>query len=459
MSVQPIDTVGFRPAAPARLAKPASRWSQLFGRASRNIVQWWTADSFRHPHTSRTLLGVTYHTINDPQAVARVLRDNAANYRKPSLLRRLFPLAADGLFGVDGAEWRSQRRLMAPVFTPAAIQDFLPIFVGAAVETAEAWTAQVPRVIDVGAGAVHTSFEVISRALFSAEQGLDGDEAAGHVAALLAQSGKAGFLALLGLGRLDPSPTARAGRRAEAFLTARLAAFIAARQADPSPPADFMTRLLDALAADHPPKEAARLALANAVTFLIAGHETAANALAWTLYLLSEQPKVQTWAAAEAREALAGGGSPAEVLERLVYLRWVLQESLRLYPPAPRLDRQAAADDQLGDLGVKKGDYIGVWPWVLHRHEALWDNPDSFDPERFAPEARATLHRFQYIPFGAGPRICIGAQFATAEALLILTHWLARFEFAPVPGHRVEVTSDLTLRPKGGMPLRVSRRL
>jgi cytochrome P450 len=458
MSVQAIDPLGFIPAAPARRSKPASKWSQLFGPASRNIVQWWTAESFRTPRTTHVVLGTTYHAINDPEAVRRVLLDNVDNYLKPSLLRRVVPLLADGLFGVDGPAWRNQRRLMAPVFTPAAIQAFLPIFTAVAQETAETWDARAPGVVDVAAGATRTTFDVIGRALFSAEHGLTGEEAAGHVAAMLAQAGQVGFLAMLGLSALDGSRAARASRRGSAYLTTRLTAFIQARQADPSPPADFMTRLLDAFAADHPPKAAAKLALSNAVTFLIAGHETTANALTWTLYLLSEQPQAQAWAAEEAREALAGGGGPDDILGRLVYLRWVLEEALRLYPPAPRIDRQAMADDQLGDLHVKKGDYIGVWPWVLHRHEALWDNPDAFDPERFAPEARAAQHRFQYIPFGAGPRTCIGAQFATAEALLILTAWLARFAFAPVPGHEVEVTSDLTLRPKGGMPLQVSRR-
>jgi cytochrome P450 len=458
MSVQAIDTPAFRPAAPARLDRPASKLNQLFGAASRDLVQWWTAESFRVPVTTNTVLGATYHAINDPEAVRRVLLDNVANYQKPSLLPRVFPLIMDGLFGAEGAAWRSQRRLMAPVFTPAAIGDFLPIFAAVAQETAGSWEGQAPGVIDVAATATRATFDVISRALFSAEQGLAGDEAAEHVAAMLAGVGEIGIMAYLGLSQFNPSRRARAGRRGAAYLTRRITAFIDQRQANPSPPADFMTRLIDAFAADHPPKEAAKLALSNAVTFLVAGHETTANALAWTLYLLSEQPQVQAWAAQEAREALAGGGGPPEILERLAYLRWVLEEALRLYPPAPRIDRQALADDQLGDLAVKKGDYIGVWPWVLHRHEALWDNPDAFDPERFAPEARAAQHRFQYIPFGAGPRTCIGAQFATAEALLILTEWLARFAFAPVPGHRVEVTSDIALRPKGGLPLAVSRR-
>jgi cytochrome P450 len=458
MSVQAIDPTLFVPAAPARLDRPVSRWSQLFGPASRNMVKWWTADGFREAHTSRTLLGVTYHAIHDPAAIGRVLLDNAANYGKPSLLRRLSPRLAEGLFGADGLDWRNQRRLMAPVFTPAATREFMPVFTAVAREVASAWEPDTEAPVDVAAATTRATFDIISRTLFSAEHGLSGDEAAGHVAAMLAQTGAVGFLQMLGLGRLDHSAGARAGRRGEAFLLDHLAAFIARRQADPSPTADFMTRLLDAFATDHGPREAARLALANALTFLIAGHETTANALTWTLYLLSEQPKVQAWSAEEAREALAAGGDAQDILDRLVYLRWVLDEAMRLYPPVPRIERQALADDRLGDLQVGKGDYIGVWPWVVHRHEALWDNPDAFDPERFAPEARTAQHRFQYLPFGVGPRTCIGAQFATAEALLLLTEWLARFEFAPAPGHQVEVTSDLTLRPRGGMPLRISRR-
>jgi cytochrome P450 len=456
MSIQAIDTPAFIPTAPARLDKPVSKLRQLFGAASRDLVRWWWADAFREPHSTRKVLGTTYHTVSDPEAVRRVLLDNVGNYAKPSPLRRIFPLIADGLFGAEGPAWRSQRRLMAPVFTPGAVQDFLPIFTAVARDTAAAWEAQELATVDVAAAATRATFDVISRALFSSEQGLAGDEAAEHVAAMLAGVGEVGIMAYLGLSQFDPSPRARAGRRGAAYLADRIVAFIARRQADPSPPADFMTRLIDAFAADHPPKEAAKLALSNAVTFLVAGHETTANALAWTLYLLSEQPQAQAWAAAEAREALSLGGGPQAILERLVYLRWVLEEALRLYPPAPRLDRQALADDQLGDLAVKKGDYVGVWPWVLHRHQALWENPDAFDPERFAPEARANLHRFQYIPFGAGPRTCIGAQFATAEALLILTEWLARFAFAPAPGHKVEVTSDIALRPKGGLPLIVT---
>jgi cytochrome P450 len=136
----------------------------------------------------------------------------------------------------------------------------------------------------------------------------------------------------------------------------------------------------------------------------------------------------------------------------------VLEESLRLYPPAPRFDRQAVAADRLGDEDVQPGDIVSIWPWILHRHQALWDRPDEFDPDRFAPGRREGRHRFQYIPFGAGPRTCVGARFATIEALTILSHWLAGWRFAPTPGRVVQPSGMVTLRPKGGLPLRLERR-
>lgn len=411
-----------------------------------------TEPGFRHLYGSRRILGVRYHLVSDPEGVRRILLDNQPNYVRPWFLEKLIPALADGLFGADGASWKSQRRLMAPVFTPAAVADFLPLFARAARATAERWT---PGVINVGREATSLTFEIISQALFSGEHGLVGDEAAGLIAQALAHAGRPKPTTLMGLAWLDgflgPGP------KSQRIVGERIAGFIERRQAAASPPQDFITRLIEAFSAEHGPADARRLVLSNAVTFLVAGHETTANALAWTLYLLSEQPHVQERAAEEAQAAL-NARTPQAVIERLPYLRQVLDEALRLYPPAPRLERQAVAADRIGPLAIEAGDLVGVWPWIVHRHQALWTDPDAFDPARFAPDARAAMHRFQYIPFGAGPRVCIGAQFATAEALLALTHWLARFRFAPVPGHHVEVASDLTLKPKGGLPLIVSRR-
>jgi cytochrome P450 len=145
------------------------------------------------------------------------------------------------------------------------------------------------------------------------------------------------------------------------------------------------------------------------------------------------------------------------VAERLPYLKMVWEETLRLYPPVHRIDREALGDDELCGQKIRKGDMITVWPWVLHRHKALWDEPDLFNPENFDPEAKEGRHRYQYIPFGAGPRICIGMGFAQSEALTVLSRWLATFRFAPVPGRTVEPRADFTLRPDGGLPLLVER--
>jgi cytochrome P450 len=222
---------------------------------------------------------------------------------------------------------------------------------------------------------------------------------------------------------------------------------------------DFLDSLIAALGERFEPAEAIDLAVDNAATFYLAGHETTSNAITWMLYLLSEQPDLQDRAAEEARSALASGEADPDLPERLPLLRRIFEESMRIYPPVPRFDREAVAADRLGEAEVVPGDIISIWPWLLHRHRTLWSDPDTFDPDRFLPEAKAARHRFQYIPFGGGPRLCVGARFATFEALTIMSHWLARWRFAPQPGRRIELSGMVTLRPKGGLPLLIERRV
>jgi len=196
------------------------------------------------------------------------------------------------------------------------------------------------------------------------------------------------------------------------------------------------------------------LAVDNAAPFYLAGHETTANALTWTLFLLAAQPELQEELAAEARAAMEGGEEAGPLTDRLPRLRLFLMESLRLYPPVPRFDRQALAADRIGEVEVAPGDIVSIWPWVIHRHRRLWSDPDRFDHTRFAPEARARLHRFQYLPFGGGPPINVGMRFATVEALLILARWLETRRFSVPAGWRPDPVGSVTLRPRGGMLLR-----
>lgn len=444
----------FRPAAPFRPVTPPPMWRRLSGELATNWVAGWPKGAFRERYMFARVLTVRNHIINDPDAVGHVLLDNAANYEKPALIKRILaPAVGWNLLVADGEVWREQRRLMAPVFTPAAVESFTGVFREVAREQADRWAAAAPNRVDVAEAATHATFEVMSRSLFSGDPAFASTAAAAHIAATLASAGKYSIAKLVGAPWLDRSRIRRRGLQGAAFLRAQLADFIRRRQACPSPPQDFMTRLLDAFSATHPPDEAAELALGNGVLFFVAGHETTANALTWALYLLGGDLEAQERAAAEALAAIEAGGSPMQVIARLPYLRMVLEETLRLYPPATRMDRSPLADDVLCGRPVLAGDMVTIWPWLLHRHQLLWEEPDVFNPENFSPQAKAKQHRFQYIPFGAGPRICIGSAFAMNEALLILAEWLWRYRFTLDPDHEVVPTAAVTLRPKGGMPM------
>jgi len=448
----------FRPAAPGQPDHWPSMFDMFLGETSRNPLVGWPKETFDVLNRKARVLHLTYHGISDPEGIRRVFLDNAANYPKPGLVRRMFdPVIGEGLFSAEGEPWRDQRRLMAPVFTPAALAGFNDTFVRVARRTADRWAMNATDRVDLAAEATRSTFEIIDEALFSGEAGLDFDTASPHLDALIAAIGEYRLGVLFGMPWLDQSPLQRRGARGRRMLLGKLAAFIAHRQANPARTDDFMTRLLESFAERYEPKVAAKLALDNAATFFVAGHETTANGLTWALYLLSRDRQAQEWAGEEAREAWDAGGTPGEILGRLPYLRMVWDETLRLYPPVPRMDRQALEDDEICGQAVRKGEMVSVWPWVVHRHRKLWNEPELFNPENFDPEARREHHRFQYIPFGAGPRICIGMGFAQAEALLILSHWLARFRFRPVVGHTVTPIAHATLKPLGGMPMIVER--
>ena len=187
----------------------------------------------------------------------------------------------------------------------------------------------------------------------------------------------------------------------------------------------------------------------NLLTFIVAGHETTALTLAWSLYLCAFDPRVQDKARDEVRRVCGGGPATGTDVASLPFIRMIVDEALRLYPPAAMVSRSALADDTLCGRTIKRGETVIVPIYALHRHHQLWDNPDAFHPERF--EARKDLQRYAYLPFGDGPRICIGASFALQEAVIILATLLNRFRFAPVKGRDPDPVMILTLRPEGGV--------
>jgi cytochrome P450 len=306
---------------------------------------------------------------------------------------------------------------------------------------------------DMAAEATHTTMTIIALALFGGDPRLISATAMAHIAAAIEGFSEARMLALLRLPQVPLTPKGRAGKRGQIYLRRTLAEVVDDRWSGRIG-GDFLSGMIDALRQRFPPDEARALAIDNAATFYLAGHETTANALTWTLFLLSAQPGLQEELASEARAALGEEGK-GPLTDRLPRMRLFLMESLRLYPPVPRFDRQALAADRIGDAEVEAGDIISIWPWLLHRHARLWDDPDAFDIDRFAE--KGGRHRFQYLPFGAGGRICVGAQFATTEALTVLAHWLSEWRFVDA-GHPVRAGGMVTLRPAGGLPLRLERR-
>ena len=444
----------FVPTHPPRGAGPVAAWRGFVGERSRTAVYGWSELAFRQHYMRRRILSFNVHIPLEPELVQRVLLDNAANYAKPDIVKSLLaPAVGRGLLTSDGGLWREQRKIVAANFSPAAVDGLVPEFGAVGREALARWE---PGVRDMAIEATQATMRVISNTLFGGDARLTSDSAMAHITAALEGFSEARIQAMLGLPRIPISPRGWRAQRGQLYLRRTLEEVVRERLPDGGPD-DFLGRLIRGLNEKFDPAEAAALAADNAMTFYLAGHETTANAVTWTLYLLSEQPELQALAAEEAAAAVAAG-EDAELPDRLPLLRRVLEETLRLYPPAPRFDRQAVAADRLGEHEVAPGDIVSIWPWLLHRHESLWDDPDAFDPDRFLPERRAGRHRFQYIPFGAGPRLCVGARFATAEALTILAHWTAAWRFLPIPGRHVQVHGLVTLRPRGGLPLGLERR-
>jgi cytochrome P450 len=386
--------------------------------------------------------------VTNPDMVGRVLLDNKENYIRPRIAQRILsPLIGNGLLSSEGEDWKTQRRIVAPTFAPVAVAKMTGAIAHVAARQTDGWLRGTLRV-DMAREATDATMQIIANTLFSGDARLTARAAGQHIENLVMASGQARISTLLGLQNFDLTPMMARARRGRVYLRGTLTAMV--RERGPSGGADdFFGGLIRALHNQFPAPEAEALAVDNAITFYVAGHETTANALAWTIYLLAAQPGLQDDARAEAVAAL--NGDVATLADRLPLLRQILDEAMRLYPPAPRFDREAQAADRLDDAEIAPGDLVSLWPWVMHRHRKLWDNPDAFDHTRFAPEAKAKLHKFQYMPFGGGPRVCVGARFAVTEALIILAHWLTARRFALPKGFTPHPIGTVTLRPKGGM--------
>jgi cytochrome P450 len=451
----------FVPPYPPRSMRPRGALSTILTLRRNPIEIWGEADFVRPFSIGRSVLGVR-GAAHDPAAVRHVFLDNAANYRKDALqLRVLSPGLGNGLLTADGDAWRLQRRSLAPLFSPRQVAEFAPAMQRVAAATVDRLGRRRDgAVADIGELMSRMTLEVLEQTLFSQGLGREPSAFQKAVTGYFNSFGRLDLLDLIGAPAFLPRLGRLRGRPSLKFFETAVEAIIDNRKAlldrGGAAPRDLLTLLLGAKDPETGlgmPEPDIR---ANIVTFIGAGHETTANGLTWTLYLLSQSPEWRERAEREADETF-DPGHPAS-LEKCEVLRAVFDEALRLYPPAAILSREAIADDEILGVRVPAGAVIVVSPYVLHRRRGLWDNPDAFDPGRFIGERRERIDRFAYIPFGAGPRVCIGMAFAIQEAIIVLANFLRAFHFDLVEGYEVMPQQRVTLRPREGMKMHANRR-
>jgi unspecific monooxygenase len=417
-----------------------------------NALTMWTEAAYQEDVLVRRFLGRSQMLLNAPDAIRRVLVDNHANYRRsPASIRILRPLAGNGLLLSDGEDWRHQRRTVAPALAPRTMPMLTRHIVGCTQEALAALAAQAGGPIDLLAAMQNLALDIAGRSMFSLEVRQYG----AAMRRLITEYGRRYAQPHLFDMVLPPSlPTLRdLGRRRYQRTWMRLMEEIMrARQA--APQGDAPRDLFDLLRAARDPDSGEGFSQAQlrdqVATMILAGHETTAVTLFWSLVLLCCAPHEQQLVADEARQFDVTPDTATDVLPNLVRTRAVVSEALRLYPPAFTIVRQAIAADRAGAIEIPRGSLLMIAPWVLGRHRRLWRDPDRFDPSRFMPGA-GEIPRFAYLPFGAGPRICVGAQFALAEATLVLAAMVRAFEVSldePAPMPVAIVTTQPDHPPK-----------
>ena len=412
-----------------------------------NALGMWGRRAYERPALVGSFLGRIQVLLNDPDAIQHVLVRNAAGYRRPAVSRRLLaPLVGDGLLLSEGAAWRHQRRTIAPVLAPRSMPVLTQHVAQAAGEMRDRLAA-ADAPVDLLPAVQLTALEIAGRSMFSLEMASRGGPMRALLMRFAMELAQPSALDLM-LPAQFPSLKDGARRRFRADWLALIGGIVDARAT--LPPTDGPRDLFDLLQSARDPETGAgfsRVQLCDQVaTMILAGHETTALTLFWSLALLAQSPEWQGRVAEEAAGVDLGPAMAAEAVGRLPVTRAVVSEALRLYPPAFLLTREALARDVAGRTLIPRGATVAIAPWVLHRHTALWDAPHSFDPARFLPGAPPPP-RFAYLPFGAGPRVCVAAQFAVAEAVLVLATLVRAFHVASPDVAVVRPFARVTTQP------------
>lgn len=424
-----------------------------------NALTIWPSFAYRQDYTIRQFLGRTNVLLNAPDAIHHVLVGYPANYRRsPASIRILRPITGKGLFLSEGDDWKLQRRTVAPALTPRVMPMLARHIAASTAAAITRLTTQAGQSIDLLATMQALALDIAGRSMFSLEM----DQHAPAMRRLLtefAQNYARPSLLDMLLPPLILTPRdigrARFKRRwmglVETILASRLS----------TPPPKTPRDLFDLLRAARDPETGAAFSPAQlrdqVATLILAGHETTAVTLFWAIIMLAEAPEEQDWLAEEVINITIEPDTAYTTAAKLVRTRAVVNETMRLFPAAFALVREAIAADRIGDLMLPKRTLVMIAPWVLHRHHALWQDPAIFRPDRFMPDQPAP-ERFAFMPFGAGPRVCVGAHFALTEAVLVLAALIGRFRVTRVDQRPVLPVAVVTTQPDHPAHVRFSAR-
>lgn len=398
------------------------------------------------------------YMINHPESVRQVLSKNYEHYSKKTIdYRVLMQIMGNGLVSNDGPDWARQRKLMQPVFSNRNVNSFDQSINQATLKTLDRWQAlPAGETIWMEREMLRLTYQIVGATLF----GSDIDEYHDEVAEILevVNLRPQEFKALLTIISWLPVNSNRRWKKAKKQLDKIVYGLINKRRQEGIQDADILDRLLGAKDAQTGLSMDETQLRDEVVTLMLAGHETSANALAWTLHLLGIHPEVEQRLYQEIGTVVGDSPASAADLLQMPYLKQVVQESMRVYPPVWAIARRSEEPAEYNGFYIPEKSYIGVVPYALHRNPKYWPDPDRFDPNRFSPENSKGRNSYCYLPFAAGPRACIGASMAMLEIQLVLVQIVRRFKLAMVPNHPIDSVAKVTLRPRHGIAMTISPR-
>ncbi len=361
-------------------------------------------------------------------------------------------LLGNGLVTSEGEFWLKQRRLIQPLFHKQRLQSFVQKITESTVMMLKNWETKTGVVIDMHTEMTGVTLDIVSQTLMSTE--VKGDFKKLNDALLVVMEGMMNFFRL---PAWIPSPRNLKMKKNRAVLYDTIAKIIDERRKTKTVHNDLLTMLMEVEDADTRERMTDEQLRDEVITIFLAGHETTANALSYTFFLLAQHPEIKQRIVDEVKRVIGDSEMSFENLSKLEYTTMVIKESMRLYPPVWGITRDAAKEDVIGGYRIKKGDSIAMSPYAVHRLEKYWENPLQFDPERFSPERMKNIHRYAWFPFGGGQRFCIGNNFAMMEMQIVIALACTQFNFSLAENFKLELEPLVTLRPKHGVMMKLEK--